>query len=78
MLIQSLGTLPYFSQDLCQAVYFVTAIANRYGHTPGATKIQAWPKFLRITGIQAGTVSWDTVPYCRTLIIGKIPPKVGW
>jgi hypothetical protein len=41
MLIQSLGTLPYFSQDLCQAVYFVTAIANRYGHTPGATKIQA-------------------------------------
>jgi hypothetical protein len=41
MLIQSLETLPYFSQDLCQAVYFVTAIANRYGHTPGATKIQA-------------------------------------
>jgi len=41
MLIQSLGTLPYFSQDLCQAVYFVTAIVNRYGHTPGATKIQA-------------------------------------
>jgi len=41
MLIQSLGTLPYFSQDLCQAVYFVTDIVNRYGHTPGATKIQA-------------------------------------
>ena len=35
------GTLPHFSQDLYQAVYFATDIANQYGHTPGATKIQA-------------------------------------
>jgi len=35
------GTLPHFSQDLYQAVYFATAIANQYGHTPSATKIQA-------------------------------------
>ena len=34
------GTLPHFSQDLYQAVYFATAIADQYGHTPGATKIQ--------------------------------------
>jgi len=69
------GTLPHFSQDLCQAVCFATAIANQYGYSASATKIHAGPKFLRMTDIQDGTVSWDTVPYCRTLIIGKISPK---
>ncbi|ELE9246967.1 restriction endonuclease subunit S [Enterobacter kobei] len=36
-----------------------------YGYTASATSKEIGPKFLRITDIQGGTVSWDHVPFCE-------------
>jgi type I restriction enzyme S subunit len=36
-----------------------------YGYTASADAKNIGPKFLRITDIQGGVVSWDTVPYCQ-------------
>ncbi len=36
----------------------------RYGYTAKANSEPVGPRFLRITDIQNGTVSWDQVPYC--------------
>src|ERR1035437_6332158 len=35
-----------------------------YGYTESATLKKIGPKFLRITDLQNGSVSWDEVPYC--------------
>lgn len=35
-----------------------------YGVTASATELNVGPKFLRITDIQDGAVSWDDVPWC--------------
>ena len=35
-----------------------------YGHTASAQREAVGPRFLRITDIQDGNVSWDSVPYC--------------
>ncbi len=36
----------------------------QYGYTASAATEQIGPKFLRITDIKDGSVSWETVPYC--------------
>lgn len=36
-----------------------------YGYTESASNEKIGPKFLRITDIQDGGVSWDNVPYCK-------------
>jgi len=36
----------------------------QYGFTTSANSQDVGPKFLRITDIQGGRVSWNTVPYC--------------
>ena len=36
-----------------------------YGYTESASKLKIGPKFVRITDIQGGNVSWDSVPYCK-------------
>lgn len=36
-----------------------------YGHTASSSRAKVGPKFLRITDIQDGTVSWDDVPFCE-------------
>jgi type I restriction enzyme S subunit len=36
----------------------------QYGYTESATTEPVGPRFLRITDIQNGRVSWDNVPYC--------------
>jgi type I restriction enzyme S subunit len=36
-----------------------------YGVTASATEQRVGPKFLRITDIQDGAVSWDSVPWCE-------------
>lgn len=36
-----------------------------YGYTASAAPKEIGPKFLRITDIQGGTVSWDNVPFCE-------------
>ncbi|MCG2724692.1 MAG: restriction endonuclease subunit S [Elusimicrobia bacterium] len=36
----------------------------QYGYTESATYERIGPKFLRITDIQNGDVSWDSIPYC--------------
>src|SRR4030095_10477275 len=37
----------------------------QYGYTAKAQQDKVGPKMLRITDIQDGTVSWDTVPFCN-------------
>jgi len=37
----------------------------QYGYTESAIDEAVGPRFLRITDIQDGRVSWDRVPYCR-------------
>ncbi len=37
----------------------------KYGLTASAALEQVGPKFLRITDIQDGTVTWESVPYCK-------------
>ena len=36
-----------------------------YGYTESASLDRVGPKFLRITDIQGGRVSWESVPYCK-------------
>ena len=36
----------------------------QYGHTASAQAEGVGPRFLRITDIKAGSVDWNTVPYC--------------
>lgn len=56
----SLGTPP--------AVWVETEISEvahiNYGYTESATRDSVGPKFLRITDVQDGRVSWSEVPYC--------------
>jgi type I restriction enzyme S subunit len=40
----------------------------QYGYTASATEEPVGPRFLRITDIQDGRVTWGTVPYCE---VGK-------
>jgi type I restriction enzyme S subunit len=37
----------------------------QYGYTQSSTADKVGPKFLRITDIQGGKVTWDQVPYCE-------------
>ena len=41
------------------------AVKVDYGVTASASESEVGPKFLRITDIQNGLVSWDSVPYCE-------------
>jgi len=56
----SSGTLPAGWEDVSAG-----EIARlNYGYTESASADPVGPKFLRITDIQDGRVSWDDVPYC--------------
>ena len=48
-------TVKYIS-ELCEK--------PQYGYTASATTEQIGPHLLRITDIQAGSVNWETVPFC--------------
>ncbi|MDD4531441.1 MAG: restriction endonuclease subunit S [Candidatus Pacebacteria bacterium] len=43
----------------------------QYGYTASATQEKVGPKFLRISDIQNGIVSWNDVPYCKCDKVGK-------
>lgn len=43
--------------DLCDSV--------DYGYTASAKEMPCGPKFLRITDIVSGSISWDSVPFCE-------------
>ncbi len=41
------------------------AYKPQYGYTSAATSTPIGPKFVRITDITSGSISWDRVPYCE-------------
>jgi len=44
----------------------------QYGYTASSSSEPIGPKMLRITDIQNNSVNWNTVPYCKIEIGGKI------
>jgi type I restriction enzyme S subunit len=62
-----------FDQASIKTTLAEVSLDVSYGYTASASDTRVGPKFLRITDIQNGVVTWDSVPFCE--ITAKQEPK---